>query len=327
MTAEGSAARKRPDDLLLDEAADWIGRLRAPDLTQSDRVAFSRWLERSPAHRAAYDTMADLYDGLGVLATSRRSPSPRPAAAVQTSYFPRVAAAACLLSAALLVLAWNWATGDALRMETARGETLEQPLPDGSLLVLNTDSSATWSMDESGRYVDLALGGELFVDVAHDPARPFQVRTDHGSATALGTAFGVRAEAGGASVSVTDGTVAVRARDEGERPVEARFVEAGAAVVITANREGTSVRAIEPSSLAWREGRLVYADVTLAELVEDLNRYLPRRITISDDALGARRVSAVLRLSDQAAMLDALGELLPLDWVEISDQAVVIYPT
>lgn len=325
MNVQDPDARKRPDDHLLDEAAEWIGRLCAPDLDRADRLAFARWLERSPAHRAAFDTMADLHDGLGMLAErSLEGGGRRPA--VTASRRPILAAAAALLlTAGTLLLTTQWLAGDDLEFRTAHGETLERRLPDGSVVQLNTDTTLYWHGSEARRELRLELGGEIFVDVAEDAARPFLVRTDHGLASAVGTAFAVHARAEGTNVVVVEGLVEVLAEAAGSASKPQR-VGAGEAVEVTAGTGPGAVRQAAPEALAWRQGRLVYDDVPLAKLVEDLNRYLPRRMTISDPELAATRVSAVLVLSDQETMLRALTQVLPLEWVPLNERVVVIHP-
>jgi transmembrane sensor len=327
MTLDVRNARKRPDDHLLDEAAEWIGRLRAPDLCNADREAFAHWLDRSPAHRGAFDTMADLHDGLGVLAetgTTAVVSTPHRAAALPRPVL--AAAAGFLVAVAVLFGTLQWFDADRLELQTARGETRELLLPDGTRLQLNTATSVEFEAGDDYRNLHLALGGEIYVDVAHDPSRPFVVRTDHGDARAVGTAFGVRAEAARTTVNVVEGEVAVRstARTGAVQP-EYR-VSAGRRLAVTAGAAPNAPGEVDTSALGWRDGHLIYDDVSLSVLVEDLNRYLPRRMTISDAALANTRVSAILTLSDQDTMLEALAEVLPLGWVRISDQLVVIHP-
>ena len=328
MTPDVRTARKRPDDHLLDEAAEWIGRLRAPDVGSADRHAFARWLARSPAHRAAFDTMADLYDGLGVLAQAGTADVVVPAPTARMLSRPALAAASLFVAMAVLVGALQWLDADRLEVRTAQGETREVLLPDGTRLQLNTSTSVEFEADDARRDLHLTLGGEIYVDVAHDPTRPFVVHTDHGDARAVGTAFGVRSEAARTTVSVVEGEVAVRSasRDGDGGARTERSVAAGERLDVTAGASPGALQALDAAALGWRDGRLVYDDVPLAELVEDLNRYLPRRMTISDGDLARTRVSAILTLSDQDTMLEALAQVLPLGWVRISDTVVVIHP-
>ena len=318
-------AHRRPDDHLLDEAAEWIGRLRASDVAVEDRQAFARWLARSPAHRAAFDTMADLFDGLGTLAVSPARTAPAPEVPVRRRTVLALAATFVLGFAGLVALQFERSDVH----ETALGERREIVLTDGSRLWLNTGSRVEVLLAEDRRVVEIDRGGELFVDVAPDPDRPFLVRSEHGEARALGTRFGVRAEAAFMRVSVTEGSVGVRAREDAGSlagtATGSRVLGAAEAVDVTANRPVPVAGDFVADALAWREGRLVYDDVALSELVEDLNRYLPDRMTISDAELARTRVSAVLRIADQQTMLRALEEVLPLGWVRVSDGLVVIH--
>lgn len=324
MKAHDPGARKRPDDHLLDEAAEWVGRLCAPDLARPDRHAFARWLDRSPAHRAAFDTMADLHDGLGVVAASSATPAVR-SGPRRAFLGPLLASAATLLlTVGSILLATHLLGAGHLELRTAQGETLEQVLSDGSLVQLNTDTALIWRDLDTRRELEIELGGEVFVDVAEDASRPFLVRTDHGVASAIGTAFSVHARAEGTSVVVVEGVVEVLAH--GADAVRGRRLAAGDLLEITAGAEPGPIRSAGLESLSWREGRLVYDDVPLTRLVDDLNRYLPRRMTISDPQLAATRVSAVLVLSDQETMLRALAQVLPLDWVPINENVLVIHP-
>lgn len=319
----GDRSKARPDDPLLDEAAEWIGRLRAADVADADRRAFAQWLSRSPAHRAAFDVMADLWDGLGVLGsrTALDAPSERRAIAAGRGLMTAAAlAAGFVLAVALFAVDL---LGDEYRTE--RGERLEVTLEDGSRLLLNTGSRVRVRMEDDERHVELALGGELWVDVAPDASRPFVVVTDHGRARAVGTAFGVRAGEAGTEVAVTEGRVRVGSGTSPEAAAEI-LVSAGERSVVSKGVEALPPEPLDAGRLAWRDGRLVYDDVALGDLVADMNRYLPRRMTVADPELARMRVSGVFRITDQDTMLEALSRALPLRWVELSERLVLLHP-
>ena len=338
MSEVESSASRRHDDFLLDEAAEWIGRLRSPELNGAEREAFSRWLLRSPAHRAAFDTMADLWDGLGMLAESRlpegRTPAARtPAARTPATTSParrrsrRPLVITTSAAAALLLVTLALLLGLPGRMyETAPGEVRTVQLSDGTRVTLNTDSRIRVRYGSRQRLVRLDTGSEAFFEVSPDAGRPFVVASAHGRARAVGTAFSVHAREQRSLVAVTEGRVAVTAMmrpDEGTGSVE---VAAGHQLSVSAGATPSAAGPLDRDGLSWRQGRLVYDDVPLAEVIDDLNRYLPRRMTISDPELARTRISAVLAITEQSAMLQALSEALPLKWVRVSDQLVIIHP-
>ena len=75
---------------------------------------------------------------------------------------------------------------------TGTGETKSLTLADGSHVELNARSAIALHYDAGQRRVML-LAGEGWFEVSRDPARPFVVEAAGGTATALGTAFGVDA--------------------------------------------------------------------------------------------------------------------------------------
>lgn len=77
-------------------------------------------------------------------------------------------------------------------LSTARGETYQVRLPDGSLVYLNAASSLTYtpSLIENGKRV-VKLTGEGYFEVAKDKQHPFVVKTDRQEVEVLGTHFNI----------------------------------------------------------------------------------------------------------------------------------------
>ncbi|MRB43370.1 iron dicitrate transport regulator FecR, partial [Bacillus thuringiensis] len=63
--------------------------------------------------------------------------------------------------------------------------------------------------------------------------------------------------------------------------------------------------------MAWRERMLVFNDVPLATVIDEINRYRPGMLLLLDKALGRRRVQARFsldQLADVATLIrDAYG--------------------
>ena len=125
-----------------------------------------------------------------------------------------LAAAAAL---AFLALTTLWLTRDGERYglprtySTAHGEQIERPLPDGSLLHLNTDSKVTVRYSRRERVVELDRGEALF-KVAHDNAqRGFRVAAGNAQVLDVGTQFDIYLKPGAVLVTVVEGIVAVYA--------------------------------------------------------------------------------------------------------------------
>ena len=292
-------------------AATWLARLRAHDVSDSDRAAFATWLAADARHGREFDQLTELWHALESVA--RASPLPPTLTRARPSYRLPLAAAAMVLMTALVLFMRPWTE----TYRTEHGVLAMHVLDDGTRLHLNTESAVRVAFDRGARRIELEHG-ELFVEVAHDPARPLTVGTRFGDAVATGTAFAVRDTADRVFVTVTEGHVRVRSREATRNLDVGDQAELGPDAVVTRRVDGQAVT-------SWRDGALVYDGVPLARLIDDLNRYLPRHMTIADPELGNQRVSAVLRLGDQEEMLEALARTLPMRWTVVSDTLILLH--
>ncbi len=313
--AVADAAADAVADAVADSAAAWIARLAAHDVTEGERTAFRHWHAQADGHRAAFDEMMGIWSRLDVLehvpvdVPQRRQPYLR-----ITRFAVPWTAAAVLLGVIAFVRFSQPQVED-----SDIGERRSVALVDGSTLWLNTRTHLSHRIGGRSRDIELEQG-ELFVDVAADARRPFSIHTTRGTVTAVGTAFGVERLPEGDRLAVTEGVVQVRLAEAAD--AEPIRVEAGRVVVF----DGASIRALpdRPADvLAWREGQLVYSAVPLAEVIRDLNRYLETPMTIIDPELARRPVSAVLRLQNQGAMLDALSAALGVRWLRRADSILI----
>ena len=316
-------------------AADWVVRLSGEACGEADWLAFTAWLDSAPAdrpdlHREAFDRAqavwlaADQLAGVGA-AGARRPPRRTPARTLRQVRALRSAAAAV---AACLVAGGAWLVarppaergGDTPRLATfatSPGQTRALRLPDGSRITLDGASALTVeAFEPQGRAVALQRGEAMF-DVVHDAARPFRVDLGPASVQVLGTAFDVVREAEATRVSVSRGAV--------------RFAFANADVRVGMGRSAElaggrlAVRPVAPGEVGgWREGRRLYRDRPLAEVVSDLNRGFAHPVEIGDAAARRMRFTGVLVLGPRETMVRRLATLLPLQARPGADGVVVL---
>lgn len=314
----------RPDPANTDAIeAEALRRFLAREAGGPADPALAAWLADDPAHRRAYEALATAWDELGGLedlaAEARRleratapSPMSRPNRRGALALAGGALAAGLLGVAVAPALLRGWRADHA----TGVGEVATRRLADGSVLTLDADSALSINMTGDGRRVEL-LRGRAWFAVAPDPDRPFVVRAGTGTTSAAGAEFSVGPEFSvshvGAEVEVTVGarTVAVTL-DARTETTPTRRLSAG-----ERGRYGpdgfSPVAAIDPvTAQAWRTGKLVFEDRPLAEVVEEIARYHPGRILITDDAVAGRRVSGVVDGRDPDRALRAIVGTLPV---------------
>jgi transmembrane sensor len=186
---------------------------------------------------------------------------------------------------------------------TATGEQRQINLADGSRLLLNTDSAVTVDVAGKVRRVQL-LRGEAYFEVAHAPQRPFWVVADDVRARVTGTEFSVGRNKDNVTITVAEGRVETSTQAHAEQITPLTAGE-------SARYQGQQLATVQITdvqrTLAWRQEQMVFVQATLTEVVEQINRYRPGRLIITDQQLKNRPITAVFsvhRLDDAVTALE-----------------------
>lgn len=320
----------------LEEAMDWLLRLReAPDDPDLRREV-EAWVAAAPDHRRAWEQARKAWQMMGEVlpatagvwesgavpiqeAAAKPAPGPAPGPAAARSgksasgrTSPRGGrrrwAVAAIAAAAAACLALVFAPSFFLRLQadhvSATAEVRVITLEDGSVVHLAPESAIDLRFTTDRRTVAL-LAGDAFFDVVTDSERPFVVAAGELEARVIGTAFGVELSGGSISVEVASGTVGVTMQGAGP-PVDERL---GLGRTLRFDRATqTAILGHRPPGdvAAWRQGTLLVVDASIAEVVETLDRYHAGWIVIADDRLAARRVNGLYDLSNPDGALRAL---------------------
>lgn len=299
-----------------EQALGWFVQLNDADAPESAWLAFQDWLEADDAHRLAYDaverTWIDLDGAVAqpvviAVAANDEAPGVR-RVAVKASrgawLVPAFAAAAALVVA---VAAWPQLGGlPGVQTYSTDAEPRTVELSDGSHIYLNRHSDLTVNLKASGRAVTL-IDGEAAFDVTHDPARPFIITAGDHDVRVLGTAFNVLNHDGRFSVGVERGVVAVKP----SRATTSVHLIAGQRIDQVGSTPAVMSRVDPARASSWRQGVLIYRDAPLADVANDLSRYLDKPVTVSSSAQPLHFTGA-LRVGDEATMLDQLQAFVPV---------------
>jgi transmembrane sensor len=182
--------------------------------------------------------------------------------------------------------------------ETVRGEQAAWRLPDGSMLHLNTDGSATVQYSKAERVVEVNRGQALF-EIVHDDRRRFRVSAGVAQVLAVGTEFDVYRRHDTTLITVVEGTVRVYAGapppltgSTGVPGVPSLRVSAGQQVGVEAGKLWPKPIAVDAKATeAWLHHQIVAEDQPLGEIAEEFNRYGRVTVEIEDPSIQALRVS------------------------------------
>ncbi|WP_267898369.1 FecR family protein [Pseudogemmobacter humi] len=339
---EANANSSAPQDAerLEYEAIAWFTRMNGRP-TARESLDFERWLATGPAQAAAYRAVAQLVSSVGP-DTARAAgkygvdylgpdddlslPLQRIAALRQRKQRQHVGKIAAGGVLSLLIGGWLWLehpnAWQNLRADyvTARAERAHYLLSDGSGVLLDADSALDVDFTAEERRVHLLRGTAAFTVSPSDI--PFIVEAGTGEALVLGTVFDVSLH-GDQQVTVTlaSGSLQVMTDKGGEvtlSPGESVSYDKAAL---------HPVEAVDlAETTAWHQGRLIFNNAPLAEVLEQIGRYRPGRILLTDKALGGRRVSGNISLENSEAALRAMQASVGFSMTSIAGRMVIISP-
>lgn len=336
----------------LDQAWDWVLRLRGESPSQDELNEWLVWYEFDARNKQAFDQASAIAsqasEAVDQQAVDQRGPlapsSWRRGTAAKTRARKRRRRAAWVSAAtaaglAVFVLQFGLdiprpVTGFLQTLASYTGSTAQPTvertvLPDGSRADLATNSTMQPQYSDEVRLLNMTDGVAHFT-VAYDPERPFVVRAGDFYVRATGTAFNVRYAGERMVVTVTEGTVDVypvaqQPEPAAPPPADALRITAGREVVWDSPVVKPDVKAVDPAhALSWQEGRLEYLNEPLDSAIADINRYSSRKIIIRDPALGDLVFSGAVLTDSADVWVRSLPRLFPVELLKNADGNIVL---
>jgi len=304
-------------------AAYWFARVHSGNFTRVEREHFMQWRNACPRNEQEYRALDEIWEATRLLPEDDlRELLHAPSSADQRRTTRRRwligAGSVCTAAIAGGVLYGQLAQAPdyVARYATAHGEQHRHTLPDGSSIEMNVATELVVRYGARRRTVELVSGEATFV-VASNPDLPFIVDTGRVDVRVTGTVFNVRREHERVSVAVQEGSVAVSTgpwwRSDKLMLTAGMLTHSRPGLPLAADR--TDVAALT----AWRQGKVVFRDQPLADVVREMNRYLSSPIRLTDGRLKRLRMAGVFSIQDADGFLQALQTQLPVVLIERPD--------
>ncbi|WP_313621610.1 DUF4880 domain-containing protein [Achromobacter sp.] len=293
-------------DTVARQAVDWFVRLRADSVGPEVHRAWSAWMAADPEHARAWGHLQHCAgDVAGLPSRLTHATLALPAGAGRRRFMKSAAVLAASAGAAwwgVRTEPWQPLLADA---STRVGEQRRLALPDGSSVLLNTDSAIDIGVG-GARRIRLARG-EILVDAAPAPL-PFIVQTRHGEIETPGSRLALRLEALRSVAHAVTGSLLITPADA---PQRRRELFAGQQAAFTADAVDAPTAA-SPGDLSWSDGVLAAHNMRLDEFLAQLARYRSGVIRC-DSRVADLRVSGIYPLANTDKVLDTLALTLPVN--------------
>ncbi|RSC27276.1 DUF4974 domain-containing protein [Pseudomonas putida] len=285
----------------MDEAQDWLIRLQCP--TEQDTQDFEAWLGAAEQNAEAYVEAEALWNGAALRHLAGDLHQQR-----RTSLRGRLRRHWKPLATAAVLLVGLFTFGNLpVRLQadhlTVVGERQRLQLDDGAKVLLNTNSAFA-SEQRDGRQVARLLQGEAYFEVPGGNQPPLEVQAGPLRAQVRDTNFAVRYLDGQAQVRVQRGDVDLQAASD-----QRIRLSAGDSISVGPDGFGQRQRADLQKELAWIDGRLVFENCPLSQVLDELRRYYPGWIINRNDHLQQVAVTGNYRLDQPLETLRALAHI------------------
>jgi len=184
-----------------------------------------------------------------------------------------------------------------------RGEKANLTLPEGSALIINSDSKIIYGNTYNQKERLLKLEGEAFFDVKHDPDKPFIVECGDIKVRVLGTSFGIKSYANEDDISIV--------LDSGEilllTPEEQIAMQPNDRIIYSKSNKTTIREKVNASDfIDWRYNRLRFENETLEAIMNTISRMHNIDIEFVDSGLKQQKFTGTIDNTDIKSVLDAI---------------------
>ncbi len=317
-TGEGSPSRT---EAIEEAAGEWLERVALGALSAEDRAAFEAWKGASLANRIAYVRLESTWNRTERLAALRRPMIDKSAIERRTRRWHGLKHAAVFVTLALLgagAMFGAQPTND-LSYATEVGNREIISLTDGSHIELNTNSSIRVRLSHNRREVFLDKG-EAFFDVAHDVTRPFTVMAFGHRIVDIGTKFSVRQSSRDVEVSLIEGRVRLD-------PSSPHSIMLSPGDIAIATSTDISVRKASrqllTDQMGWRRGVIVFDNTSLADAIQEVNRYNHTKLVANDPSVSRLTISGTFPADNFQIVLEAARDVYGLHVRSRGDEILI----
>lgn len=239
-------------------------------------------------------------------------------------------AAAVLFIPLALFAMFNWKENIAVNQAVSRAEIFSPygartsfVLPDGSSGWLNSGSTLSFPITFKGKSRKIELTGEAYFNVLKNPKKPFIVIADKLTVKAYGTSFNVMAYANEKTMEVTleTGVIEVFVKEHHKSEKSLGLMAPGEHGVLI---KGTTAFYKDSMRVnlytSWKEGKLVFRNEPMIQVVNKLNRWYNVDIMIRDSRLESYIYRATFEDEKLDEVLKIFQRTSPIVYKELGRQ-------
>lgn len=216
-----------------------------------------------------------------------------------------ISAAACLL---LIVGFYTWNNFyKEQKAITSFGERLEKKLPDGTSVLLNSNSTISYAPNwKQGKEREVWIKGEAFFHVAKTKQKDrFIVHTQRFDIIVTGTQFNITTSTKNDGVLLTEGSIIIRTQNGKEIAMQP-----GDYIAIGEDEmRGKPIETIHPAKeniLAWIDKKIVFDNTSIKDVAIKIKEIYGVEVKISNEKIASKLITGIMPNDSLDILLQAL---------------------
>lgn len=306
----------------------------AGKLTEEEKNDFNQWRNSSDENQEIVDSAEKVNVSLDLLREMKqyntekaltkinaRTKQSVPDWKIGILYYWQKVAAILLLPLILLSVYYFFESKDRAiaswqTISTPPGLKSQTQLADGTVVWLNSGSSLRYPSSFSGDERIVELQGEAYFSVVKDKKHPFIVETGKIGIKVLGTEFNVVNYDGevSAEIVLASGKVELFEIKGSKRKTVTEMVP-GQQVIYSKTKNQYSLFDVSAEKYtSWIDGKLIFRDDQMTEVIRRLNRWYNVEIEISDQEIAQYIYTATFQNENIEQILEMLRKTSPIEY-------------
>lgn len=309
------------------ETIKLITRVLANEASEEEQLQLDQWRSQDASNELKYVEMQKIWDNAlpNEVDTTRAWEKFSKALSQKSGTIYRLTAwriaAAVILTGGIGIYLMGLLSGPVYKtVQTAYNQQKEVKLPDGSIVLLNRESSISYEENFKGETRNVMLEGEAFFEVVKNPEKPFIITSGETETKVLGTSFNLNVRKGeAAQLTVVTGKVSFTSSNTKEQII----VTADESAVIDTSGHAKKQLMQDHNALAWKTNVLSFNDATLEEVFKTLEQYFNVRISAENKQIYKCRISNKFVDPTFSQVMDVITKALQLNYEQKGKQVIV----
>lgn len=207
------------------------------------------------------------------------------------------------------------------RLLVPYGKRSSLSLPDGTKMWINSGTEIRFANSMSGKERQVFVDGEIYIEVAHNPKRPFYVRTSDMNVRVYGTKFNVMSYHSDRTkrVALIEGSVSV-----GSSRGKKNTVMLSPDQEYTQSSNGFSVKKVNAADfMSWKEGLWIFTNEELGSIALRLSRYYGKPIECASNISDKSCTGKLVLFDDVHATMETIAEILSVRCLSINNKIYI----